>query len=139
MKIGLSYSRCIRDIVDGRVDPDDVLVVISRTDFDPTVDQQWNSIWRGYTGGHGFNVREWSDYDDDREDDFRNATLDLWHAGKLHQPRKFDAHPRRMPYYWLETVLPDSELESRPAVKEAWDQFQVLAGLASVKLDREYQ
>lgn len=137
MKIGLSYSRCVRDIVDGRVDPEDVLVVISRTDFDPTIDEQWNSIWHGYTGGHGFTAREWSDYDDDRKDDFRNATLDLWHAGKLHQPRKFDAHPRRMPYYWLETVLPDSELESRPAVKAVWDQFQVMAGLTGVKLDRE--
>ena len=138
MKIGLSYSRCVRDIVDGRVDPEDVLVVISRTDFDPTVDEQWNNIWRGYTGGHGFNVREWSDYDDDREEDFRNATLDLWRAGKLHQPRKFGAHPRRLPYYWLETVLPDSELQDRLAVKDAWDQFQVVAGLTGVKLDREH-
>jgi hypothetical protein len=36
MKIGLSYSRCVRDIVDGRVDIADVLVLITRTDFDPT-------------------------------------------------------------------------------------------------------
>ena len=35
MKIGLSYSRCIRDIVDGTVDINDVLIVIARTDFDP--------------------------------------------------------------------------------------------------------
>ena len=35
MKIGLSYSRCVRDIVDGVVSIDDVLIVISRTDFDP--------------------------------------------------------------------------------------------------------
>ena len=32
MKIGLSYSRCVRDIVEGRVDIDDVLVIIARTD-----------------------------------------------------------------------------------------------------------
>ncbi len=37
MKIGLSYSRCVRDIVDGRVDIDDVLIIIARTDFDHTV------------------------------------------------------------------------------------------------------
>jgi hypothetical protein len=35
MKIGLSYSRCVRDIVDGAVDINDVLVLITRTDFDP--------------------------------------------------------------------------------------------------------
>ena len=33
MKIGLSYSRCIRDIVEGKVDINDVLVIISRTDL----------------------------------------------------------------------------------------------------------
>jgi hypothetical protein len=36
-------------------------------------------------------------------------------------------------------VLPDSELASRPAVKEAWDQFQMLAGLTNTKLDKNYQ
>ncbi len=138
MKIGLSYSRCIRDIVDGAVDPEDVLIVVARTDFDPTVDEQWDAIWRGYTGGNGFSAREWAGYDEDRKEDFRNATLDLWHAGKLHQPRKFGAHPRRLPYYWLETVVADSDLDGHPAVKEAWDRFQVVAGLANAKIDREY-
>ena len=138
MKIGLSYSRCIRDIVDGRVDPEDVLIVISRTDFDPTVDEEWDSIWQGYTGGHGFSAREWSGYDEHRKEDFRNATLDLWRAGKLHQPRKFGAHPTRRREYWLEAVLPPSELERNPAAKDAWDRFQVVAGLTNIELDKEY-
>ena len=47
MKIGLSYSRCVRDIVDGTVDIDDVLVLITRTDFDPRDDTQWQGIWKG--------------------------------------------------------------------------------------------
>jgi len=45
MKIGLSYSRCILDIVEGRVDIEDVLVLITRTDFDPRDDVQWTGIW----------------------------------------------------------------------------------------------
>ena len=44
MKIGLSYSRCVRDIVDRVVDIADVLVIIARTDFDPHDDAQWSSI-----------------------------------------------------------------------------------------------
>ena len=40
MKIGLSYSRCVRDIVEGKVDIADVLVIIARTDFDPRDDAQ---------------------------------------------------------------------------------------------------
>ena len=61
MKIGLSYSRCVRDIVDGTVDPRDVLVIVSRTDFDPNIESEWKEIWAGYTRGQGFSAREWSD------------------------------------------------------------------------------
>jgi hypothetical protein len=146
MKIGLSYSRCVRDIVDGKVDIDDVLVLITRTDFDPHDDNQWQGIWIGYGGGtdnaysRGFfshSNPEWAGYHD--EDRFRSVSIELWESGKLHQPRKFGAKPARRPEIWLETVLPDSELESRPAVKEAWDQFQTLAGLTSTRLDRTYR
>jgi hypothetical protein len=147
MKIGLSYSRCVRDIVDGKVDIDDVLVVIARTDFDPHDDDQWQGIWQGYAGGSDANLMrgffggsnpEWAGYSDEDEDRFRGVSIDLYDSGKMHQPRKFGAHPRRRPEIWLEAVLPDSELETRPAVKAAWDQFQTLAGLTNTKIDKEY-
>ena len=138
MKIGLSYSRCVRDIVDGKVNPDDVLVVICRTSFDPHNDQQWADIWDGYRGRGAFGTaREWAHYDADREQAFRDITLNPWADGKLHQPRQFGAYPRRLPYYWLETVLPDSELDSRPVVKEAWERFQILASLSNITLNNE--
>jgi len=146
MKIGLSYSRCVRDIVDGKVDIADVLVLITRTDFDPHVDDQWRGIWIGYGGGtenaysSGFfstSNPEWAGYHD--EDQFRSVSIELWETGRLHQPRKFGAHPARRPEIWLETVLPDSEMLSRPAVKAAWDQFQTLAGLTNTKLDKSYR
>ena len=35
MKIGLSLSRCMRDILEERVDIKDVLVIVARTDVDP--------------------------------------------------------------------------------------------------------
>jgi hypothetical protein len=140
MKIGLSYSRCVRDIVDGRVDINDVLVIIARTDFDPHDDEQWKGIWEGYGGGqtfgHPFSNPEWMSYPAEDEDRLRGVSIELWETGKLHQPRKFGAHPRRLTEIWLDAVLPDSELEFRPAVKEAWDHFQTLAGLTGVKLDR---
>jgi hypothetical protein len=144
MKIGLSYSRCIRDIVDGAVDIDDVLVIITRTDFDPHDDEQWRGIWQGYGGGNGgalslMSMPEWGNYLAEDEDRFRSVSIELWETGKLHQPRKFGAHPRRRPEIWLETVLPSSELETNPAAKKAWDQFQTVAGLTSVKLDKEYR
>ena len=138
MKIGLSFSRCVRDIVEGTVDIHDVLVIVARTDFDPNDDEQWSGIWSGYSGGSLLNMNmEWGEYTNEDEQRCRDVSCALSDAGKLHQPRQFGAHPRRLPYYWLETVLPDSELEDRPAVKEAWEQFQVISGLSGVKLNRE--
>ena len=140
MKIGLSYSRCIKDIVDGTVDINDVLVVIARTDFDPRDDEQWKNIWNGYGGGQNassiWSNPEWTGYTDEAR--FREVSIELWDEGKLHQPRKFGAHPARRREFWLETCLPDSELERNPAAKDAWNQFQTIAGLTSIKLDKTY-
>jgi hypothetical protein len=119
----------------------DVLVLITRTDFDPRDDEQWAGIWEGYCYG-GLSRAEWGHYDfasKDDENKFRSVSIVLYTGGKMHQPRQFGAHPSRRSEIWLETVLPDSELETRPAVKDAWDQFQTLAGLTNVKLDREYR
>jgi len=134
MKIGLSYSRCIRDIVDGKVDIADVLIVITRTDFDPHNDEQWHGIWEGY---HWHNP-EWANYPDEDEDKFRSVSIELWETGKMHQPRKFGAHPRRLPHIWLETILPSEELDSNPSVKAAWNKFQNIAALSDVQLDDDY-
>jgi hypothetical protein len=67
------------------------------------------------------------------------VSIELWETGKLHQPRKFGAHPSRRPEIWLEAVLPSSELARNPAAKKAWEQFQTIAGLTNVKLDKDYQ
>ena len=146
MKIGLSYSRCVRDIVDGTVDIEDVLLIIARTDFDPHDDDQWKGIWIGYGGGtdngyttgfFGGSNPEWAGYHD--EDQFRSVSIELWETGKLHQPRQFGADPSRRPEIWLEAVLPNSELENNPAAKSAWEKFQTIARLSSVELDDKYR
>ena len=146
MKIGLSYSRCVRDIVDGKVSIDDVLILITRTDFNPHDDEQWSGIWLGYGGGadnaysRGFFAQsnpEWAGYHD--EDKFRSVSIMLYDDGKMHQPRQFGAHPTRRPEIWLEAVLPNSELENNPAAKLAWEKFQTIASLSSVTLDDKYQ
>jgi hypothetical protein len=129
----------VRDIVDGVVDIDDVLVLITRTNFDPNNDEEWDSIWRGYHTFSGWSNPEWASYPDEAEDQFRSVSVELWETGKLHQPRKFGAHPTRRPEIWLEAVLPSSELERNPAAKTAWDKFQTVAGLTNVVLDDKYK
>ena len=139
MKIGISYSRCVKDIVDGIIDINDVLIIIARTDFDPRIDEQWQNIWKGYREPYGLSNPEWHYYSEEDEDRFRSVSIELWETGKLHQPRQFGAHPARRPEIWLEAVLPNSELSKNPAAKLAWDKFQMIAGLSSVELDDKYQ
>ena len=138
MKIGLSFSRCLRDLVDGKVNMEDVLVIIARTDFDPNHDAEWNSIWTGYHHGTGLSHPEWQDYPHDAEALFRNVATQLWQDGKLHQPRRFGARVLRRPEIWLETVLLDDDLDNKPLAKEAWEGFKMAAALTGCKIDREY-
>jgi hypothetical protein len=143
LKIGLSYSRCVRDIVDGKVDINDVLVLITRTDFDPHNDAQWTGIWRGYGGGqtfgNPFSNPEWMDYPAEDEAKFRSTTIELYNTGRMHQPRQFGAHPHRLPYYWLETIVSDSDLENSPTVKDAWNKFQMISGLTNTPLKAHHE
>ena len=126
MKVGLSLSRCMRDIFNGTVDEQDVLVIIARTDFDPHNDNHWTNIWDGYTLG-GLSNPEWADFVDDY-DDFRRMAIRLYDSGKIHQPRQFKAHPPRMPYYWLDCVV--SPEEHNPAQQKAWDNYKMITGLS---------
>jgi hypothetical protein len=133
----------VRDIVDGTVDIRDVLIIITRTNFDPRNDDQWAGIWTGYGGGQTlgsvWSNPEWNNYGPEREEDFRGVTLELYESGRLHQPRQFGARPSRRSEVWLEAVLPSSELEQNPAAREAWDRFQTIAGLTNVTLDKTYR
>jgi hypothetical protein len=130
MKIGFSYSRCVRDIVDGTVSMDDVLVIISRTDFDPTDDDQWAAIWQGYRTRSGFSNPEWMHAEDGDQQRYRDISIQLWEEGKFHQPRKFGAHPRRTTHIWVDTGPIGHEYYERPdAVKQAWDHYLTLSAL----------
>lgn len=127
MKVGLSFSRCVRDIAAGIVPMHDVLVVISRTDCDPRKADHWDELWAGYSWG------EWSEFSDADQDRVRSVAIELMETGRLHQPRQFGQFPVRPPgHYWLETVLPHEALEQNPAVAEAWNQFKFLAGLTGI-------
>jgi hypothetical protein len=130
MRIGLSFSRCLADIIRGNVAFDDVLVIIARTDFNPHNDEQWATIWDGYHGGHFLSMPEWFDFEEEDNAKFQDLAKRLYDTGKLHQPRQFGAHPRRLPYYWLEANVVPEDLERNPAAKIAWEKYQTLLGLS---------
>jgi hypothetical protein len=130
MKIGFSYSRCVRDIVEGNVSIDDVLIIIARTDFDPHNDDQWSGIWRGYRTLSGFSNPEWINAKDEDEQWYRDISTELYDSGRLHQPRQFGAHPPRSAYIWVDTGPIGHELYTQPeAVQQAWQHYLTLSAL----------
>ena len=133
MKVGLSLSRCVRDIYLGRVDMADILVVISRTDFDPDLDSHWSSIWRGYTAPN----REWAEIPAEHEEQIRDICCNLKNTGLLHQPRQHGGYPSRLPYHWMEAIPAEEEMTTHPAVLDAWQQFKTIAGLAGAKITHD--
>lgn len=131
MKIGFSLSRCLREIYEGKVEENDVLVIIARTDVDPYNDDHWMQIWEGYLYG-GLSNPEWAGLED-HEEGMRRLLQELYDDGKIHQPRQFKAHPPRMQYIWLETFTPYDEIANNPTVVKAWEKYKMLAGLSSTK------
>ena len=129
MKIGLSLSLCVLDIFLKKVDIKDIVVIVARTNFDPENDEQWNSIWDGYAKPGSYSASTWGNYPD-REVEFRQIVLKLHKTGRLHQPRQYGAHPPRIMYHWLETLAPEEDVEKNPAVKKAWENYKILAGLS---------
>lgn len=132
MKIGLSLSRCVTDIIEGVVLVKDVMLIITRTDFDPLKDEDWNQIWSGYTQG-GWSAAEWYNHKD-KETEFRELITDLYKGGKIHQPRQFGAWPSASKYKWLDLMVTPEDLQSNPSVAAAWEQFQVISTLANIKI-----
>jgi len=137
MKIGFSVSKCVLDIVEEHVSIDDVLLIIGSTDFDPTVDEEWKSIWHYYTDILSpYSNPVWVNWQniEGAEDKFRAIILQLWHDGKIHQPRKFGASPVSSRVTWLEVIPTMDHINDKPAVKVAWEQFQTIAGLSGLKI-----
>jgi len=126
MKVGFSLSRCVRDIFEGKVALDEVLVIVARTDVDPNNDEHWAQIWDGYLYG-GFSNAEWAGLED-HEEEMRTIMQDLFSLGKIHQPRQFGSHPPRMRYTWLECFAPEDQI-TNPTVQKAFDKYKMLAGL----------
>jgi len=118
----------MRDILEKKVDLYDVLVVVARTDVDPNNDSHWSQIWEGYLYG-GLSRAEWAGLEE-REQEMRDILIELYDTGRLHQPRQFGAHPRRLPYHWLDALPPNTEIDKNPAMKKAWDNFNMIAGLS---------
>lgn len=128
MKVGFSLGRCIRDIVKGVVNVDDVVVIVTGTRIDDAehlkrVVEEY--MWReDYLEGLN-------------EEECQGVASVLWTEGKFHQPRKFGGHPPRVDEIavWGDLV-PTGGFED-PMVQEAWQAYRGMLGLTGTKPEKE--
>ena len=97
--IGYSLSRCVLDIIEERVDLDQVDMIVARTRFDPEDNVHWKGIWKGYTVPNGWSDHTWANHLE-REEDFRSLVVTLYGQDKLYQPRREGLFPRRRLQHW---------------------------------------
>lgn len=128
MKVGFSLGRCIRDIVKGIVDIDDVVVVVTGTSIKTAESLQGvitEYMWRkDYLYGLD-------------ESQCQGVASVLWREGKLHQPRNFGAHPPQVNEIavWADLV-PTGGFED-PMVQEAWQTYRGMLGLTGTKPNKD--
>lgn len=128
MKIGLSFGYCVRDLIEKIVDPSDVLVIITSTDFDITNSESWDDIYTHYSTPYGAN-HIWLNISN--EVAYEMVDL-LWQTGKIHQPRKFGLQSRWAhggnKHHWLETIIAPTDMTA--AEQEAWNHYRFITGLS---------
>ncbi len=120
MKIGFSFGQCIRDIVQGKVKIEDVIVIVASTRIETR--EQLDVIVLDYMHRPDYLL----DLD---EKECNEVALHLWDTGKIHQPRIHGTHRGRVPSdcVWAD-VLP-SPATSNASLQEAWDHYRLLVDL----------
>jgi hypothetical protein len=123
-KVGFSASRCIRDIVEGKVALYDVVSITTGT-MCPDL-EKWLGVMEMYMEIEEWDHRSLANLDHDKV--IRVAT-DLWEDGKIHQPRNFGAYRSSSPYVWMDLVHTSEDREASPALRNAWERAQMVETL----------
>ena len=118
MKIGFSLGRCVRDIVRGDVQIDDVAFIIAATsihDAEQLAGVIENYMYRDDDYLYGLD-----------EDQCQAVALELWKTNRVLQPRRQGLHRHKQPEnaVWVDmfpTVISESD-----AVKKAWDSYRFM-------------
>jgi hypothetical protein len=118
MKIGFSFGRCVRDIVNGSVSINDVAFIIAATAIHD--EEQLKNVVEQYMY-RGDNYLEGLD-----EEKCQEVALELWNSNRVLQPRRQGLHRHRQPEnsVWVDmfpTVTSNSE-----AVKKSWDAYRFM-------------
>ena len=117
MKIGFSLGRCVRDIVRGDVNIDDVAFIIAATNIHE--EEQLVQVVDSYL------YRDEYLYMLD-ETECQRVALELWKTNRILQPRRQGMHRHKQPEnsVWVD-MFPTTPSENE-AVKKAWDAYRFM-------------
>lgn len=117
MKIGFSLGRCVRDIVNGDVNIDDVAFIIAATSIAST--EQLDSVIDMYAYEPGYLLG--SDIDAAKD-----VAQELWASARILQPRRegMGRHMQPESSIWVD-MYPTATSEN-DAVKKAWDAYRFM-------------
>ena len=131
MLVGLSLSRCIRDIADSKVSTDDVLCIISRTDFNFENSKSFESLWQVHSEPSLVNMLQplWHELD---RDAVYSILDELWFDGKIHQPAQWVGSSqvrKQSPITWMECIIPPGE--DNIAARQAYQDYKLISDLTT--------
>jgi len=118
MKIGFSLGRCVRDIVNGDVDVDDVAFIIAATAIRDS-EEHLQAVISEYMNRGDYLLG----YD---EDECQRVAKELWDSHRVLQPRLEGIHRHRQPdnAVWVD-MFPTS-LTENDSVRNAWEQYRFM-------------
>ncbi len=117
MKIGFSLGRCVRDIVRGDVNIDDVAFLITATSINST--DQLKQVITHYT----YEPEYLLNLD---ESECQQVALKLWDSNRLLQPRKQGLHRHQQPEDSIWVDIFPTKLSGNESVKKAWDSYRFM-------------
>ena len=131
MLIGLSIDKCVLDIAKDKVHMDDVLVIISKEDFNVDTSISFDKLWIRNTQPNLINLLKplWHELDRDKVYDIIDT---LYFDGKIHcQPQWAHStkHKRVEPYTWMEAIVPPGD--DNPSATQAYNDYKLISDLTN--------
>jgi len=117
MKIGFSLGRCVRDIVNGDVNINDVAFIITATNIKER--DQLDSVILMYTTEPRYLLGL-------DENKCIEVAQQLWDTNRLLQPRRQGLHRHSQPESSVWVDMFPTELSNNDSVKKAWDAYRFM-------------
>ena len=127
MKIGTSLGKCVKSLLDGDIEYDDVLFIVSNTNGpdEERIRNIMSEYWYGYHSNPAYDLTAYT------EQEAQDMAVRLFYDGKLFQPRMFikgswgNAHGLRDTWYDIMPSIGSSE-----SARNAWDAYVMMSKLS---------